>query len=102
MAWSAATPPRAGDGGAPTAYRLRVSEHVDASAFARYLDDVLDGRGYWEKESVILPTNVCVAVLSLLQYLSEDITVVPKPLLRPTVRLNNLIGAEVQGQANDS
>lgn len=75
---------------------------MEDSSFARYLDDLLDGEGYWENDAVILPMNVCVAVLSLLQYLTEDMEVMPEALLAPTVRLNNLIGHEVQHGDNGS
>ena len=68
----------------------------------KFQSDLLGGEGYWEGESVILPMNVCVAVLSLVQYLTEDTHLVAGPLVGPAIKLNNLIGAEVHEQGDRS
>jgi hypothetical protein len=65
----------------------------DSRLFAEYLDDLITGEGYWEADLVLMPKNLCVAVLSLLQHLHEERAILPPPLIAPVVRLNNTIGA---------
>lgn len=70
----------------------------DSVRFAEYLDDLLGGEGYWEGELVILPKNLCVAVLSVLQHLHEERAILPAPLVAPVTRLNNAIGEALREQ----
>jgi hypothetical protein len=70
--------------------------------FAGYLDDLLGGEGYWEDELVIMPKNLCAAVLSLLQHLHEERGILPESLVGPARRLNNAIGAALREQGAES
>jgi len=67
---------------------------MDSDAFASYLDDLLTDEAYWNGQTVEVPMGLCVATLSLLQRLAEDLrpSPVPNVLLPPMVRLNNAIG----------
>jgi hypothetical protein len=69
--------------------RWRIS-----SLIAAYLDDLVTGNGYWDGESILMPMNLCVAALSLIQHLTEELDPSPMPevLIAPTIRLNNEIG----------
>ncbi len=74
----------------------------DSTGFSEYLDDVIGGEGYWDGETVVVPKNLCVATLSLLQHLMEELDPSPLPqsLTAAVVRLNNAIGAVVEGGAS--
>jgi hypothetical protein len=68
---------------------------MDSAAFAAYLDDLLTDEAYWGGQTVEVPMGVCVATLSLLQHLVEDLqpSPVPSVLVPRVVRLNDAIGA---------
>ncbi len=74
----------------------------DSASFARYLEDLLTGEGYWDDELVILPKNLVVAMLSLLQHLLEERPIMPASLLGPAINLNNALGAALTEQGGNS
>ena len=67
----------------------------ESQSFADYLVDLMGGEGYWEGELTLVPKNLTVAVLSLLQHLVEELK--PSPLapslIAPVIALNNALGA---------
>ncbi len=69
-----------------------------SESFAGYLEDLIGSAGYWEGESLVVPKNLIVATLSLLQHLVEETQPTPlaRPLVGPVIALNNALG-ECQG-----
>ena len=74
----------------------------ESRAFAEYMDDLLSGDGYWEGDLVIVPKNLCVAVLSLIQHLTEERRLLPDVLVPSVVRLNNLLGHVLQARDGET
>jgi hypothetical protein len=73
---------------------------VDPAVFSEYLDDLLAEKGYGAGEAVVVPKSVCVATLSVLQYMMENLQPSPIPagLMPSVIRLNNLLGAALADQ----
>jgi hypothetical protein len=67
---------------------------MDSATFSEYLEDLLAEKGDGAGEVVLVPKSLCVATLSVLQYLTEDLqpSPIPAELMPSIVRLNNLLG----------
>ena len=57
------------------------------------LDDLLGRKG---EQDVAVPNKVCIAILTLLQYLTEDFPeTLPEELRSATIHINNALGDPV-------
>jgi hypothetical protein len=63
---------------------------VPPESFARYLDSMIDDAAQ-DRRQVCVPWSLEVAALSLLEYLLEDVRVIPSPLDEVCVRLTHAI-----------
>lgn len=65
---------------------------VTPNMFARYLDELLADES---QDPVLIDSNECTALLSLLQYLVEDWGELPEDLIPAVIHLNNRFGARM-------
>jgi hypothetical protein len=74
---------------------------MDSATFSRYLDASLADQSHGANEPVPVPMKLCVATLTLLQHLMEDLepNPIPTELMPQVVRLDNLLGAVVAEQS---
>jgi hypothetical protein len=67
----------------------RCADHLESM-----LDDLLGRKG---EQDVAVPNKVCIAILTLLQYITEDLPdTLPQELRPAAVHINNALGDPVR------